>query len=265
LRYYIPDLDVRPRPAAGQGFARLFSPRSVSEKTPSFGEKLGGHPDGLPSGAWPRCNDCGGGMTLIGQFNHHTERLNLGREGRRLFVFTCENDPGMCASWETDSGANACIVLEPEALSAAPATTQTSAPVLNEAVIAGWCECDDEIDEALRNSFFDDSAFFGTPEQPGLSNSIVDAVPLATKFGSVPRWLQGTEEGPVDHEFLGQIDCQMRFLSTPSHVEPWMSRGTDGEVAYWAEGPNFGDGGMAYLFADRRCDPPRIKMFWQCL
>src|SRR5450830_1027219 len=79
-------------------------------------DKFGGLPWGLPPQSWPTCVECGASQSLLAQFVHHPVRLDLGREGRLLSVFQCNADPGMCASWERNSGANACLITEPEDL-----------------------------------------------------------------------------------------------------------------------------------------------------
>jgi hypothetical protein len=250
MRYFVPRLSP-----SGQG------------RRNGFKEKLGGRPEGLPPSLWPACAECGGPMSLIGQFEHHGERLDLGREERRLFVFMCDNDPGTCATWEANSGANACLVVEPEQAGTEAAEAPRPAPVWNEAIIVGWTERDDGIDESLRPRFFSDSDYYGSTDRPGIDHEVAERVPMATKFGSVPLWLQSSEEGPADHDFIGQIDCQMPFEEEPDRIEPWMSAGDGSPESplYWASGPDFGDCGIAYLFADRRLDPPVIRMFWQCL
>lgn len=244
MRYFVPDIDVRDDPSA---------PAEAVEK-------LGGLAEGLPATRRPVCSQCGGAMTLIAQFEHHSERLPLGRAGRRLYILMCENDPGMCASWELDSGANACLVVEPEDVDESSPVDPGGAPVFAEAIITGWLERDDGIDEALRDGFFSEAVYYG----PELSVELVEQVPMETKLGSVPMWIQGAEEGPKGWHFLGQIDWLLRFRRAPRRIESWMSTAEDPDVAYWGPGPNFGDAGMAYLFADRRRDPPAVGMFWQC-
>ena len=248
MRYFVPDLDVRAIP-----------PGSTDGL-----EKLGGLPEGLPAERHPRCAQCGGAMTLIALFEHHPDRLPLGREGRRLYIFMCDVDPGACSSWEIDSGANACLVVEPEDVDPSSPGEVAGAPVLEEAVITGWTGCDDGVDEGLRAQFFSDDAYFGSGEDPGLPEDVIEQVAMETKLGGVPSWVQGAGEGPEDWDFLGQIDSQLRFRRPPRRIEPWMSPGADSEVAYWGPGPNLGDCGIAYLFADRRRDPPAVAMFWQC-
>ena len=51
--------------------------------------------------AWPTCRECDGAM----QFLAHLP-LDIGT----VAVFMCQNDPGMCDSWDADSGANRALL-----------------------------------------------------------------------------------------------------------------------------------------------------------
>ena len=62
---------------------------SIDEK--KLHNKIGGIPWGLPANKWPKCEECQKSQTLIAQFLHHPIVLNLGREGRCLYVFMCEH------------------------------------------------------------------------------------------------------------------------------------------------------------------------------
>lgn len=80
-----------------------------------YQEKLGGLPYGLPIEKWPICGECNIPLALLAEFVHHDERLNLGREGRVIFVFQCNNNR-ICETWNNQTGANSCFILEPEEL-----------------------------------------------------------------------------------------------------------------------------------------------------
>ena len=62
----------------------------------SSDEKFGGYPEGLPLDRWPACADCGEALSFLVQLDHHLPRLDLGGEGRRAYVFTCQWNPGDC-------------------------------------------------------------------------------------------------------------------------------------------------------------------------
>src|SRR5262249_14777262 len=100
MRYFVPDICV----------AAEAPPETTAQ------DKLGGAPFGLRQDKWPRCRECGKSQSLLAQLTHDPARLELGRTGRVLFVFQCNHDPGMCDTWDAHSGANACIVVEPEEL-----------------------------------------------------------------------------------------------------------------------------------------------------
>lgn len=75
-------------------------------------------------------------QTLLAQFVHNEERLNLGKSGRVLFNFQCNYEPGNCETWDANSGANSCFVLDhadltegPTALPAGDVTIETEARV----------------------------------------------------------------------------------------------------------------------------------------
>src|SRR5262249_12913455 len=151
---------------------------------------------------WPLCASCGGPQSLLAQLRHDRGRLDLGREGRVLFVFACNDDTGKCPTWDRNSGANSCFVLDAVEL----ADGLTLPPVshgfpqrrldrrLDEQVhpewrVTSWRERDDGIPESYPGSFgltqgppdgYDDTEYQG----------YWSAVPQATKLGSVPFWIQ---------------------------------------------------------------------------
>jgi hypothetical protein len=54
-------------------------------------DKLGGLPWGVTASRWPMCSDCGKPQSLLAQFVHDASRLDLGRQGRALFLFQCNH------------------------------------------------------------------------------------------------------------------------------------------------------------------------------
>lgn len=243
MRYFVPDLVISTENSAGMPI-----------------EHLGGVPIGLDAAAWPKCSECGGAQSLLAQFLHHHERLDLGRDGRNLLIFQCNHDPGMCATWESFSGANACLVIEPEDLS----ETETSCPLdqtpLENCVrISDWIQRDDGLTEEQCLKFQSDEDFFGLEEE------IIQEVTWSTRLGGVPRWLQSPSEAPSpDWYFLGQLDSSYSFLRAPRHPPAWVSADPENFEGrtHLAQGPNFG-GGIAYLFTQKESDVPRVVMFWQ--
>jgi hypothetical protein len=245
MHYFVPDL-------------RLAS-ELPTQSQPE--DKLGGLPWGLSSSLWPTCRECGKSQSLLAQFIHHPERLDLGRSGRVLSVFQCNHDPAMCSTWEGGSGANACFVTEPEDLEPALAILPDDSPVVErEARVVGWIERDDQIEEKSVPSFFSSAEFFDLPEPETAKPT------WSTRLGSVPRWIQSPDEAPDGLEFIGQLDSTYSFLSRPSSVdsgivedvERWEGR------SHYCEGPNLGDGGIAYLFIRKDQSTPMGWFFWQC-
>jgi hypothetical protein len=226
-------------------------------------DKLGGLPWGLRPEMWPICKECGKSQSLLAQFVHDSARLDLGRPGRMLNVFQCNHDPGMCATWEGGSGANACFVVEPEDL----APSLTAQPMDNpsielEAYVIDWESRDDGI------SSEEAAAFFPPEELP-------DAPPIrpthqpttSTRLGGVPFWIQHPDEAPKGGwRFFGQLDSTYSFLQAPAKAHPEVrpdSENWEGR-SHYAQGPNFGDGGIAYLFLRHEDPVPQGWFFWQC-
>ena len=244
---------------------RYFVPNiRISEELPYQSlpeDKLGGLPWGIAPKLWPICRECGKSQSLLAQFLHHPERLDLGRSGRVLSVFQCNHDPGMCATWEGGSGANACFVTEPEELLPGLATLPSDAPLIEpEARIVEWIERDDGITEVEASKFLS-SAFYG------MDKSEISKVSWSTRLGGVPCWVQGSDETPQGNwQFVGQLDSTYSFivpplLETPGVVED--ARHWEGR-SHYCEGPNFGAGGIAYLFIRLTSSKPEGWFFWQC-
>jgi hypothetical protein len=61
MRYFVPDIRMPDE----------LPPQCALE------DKLGGLPWGLDPAGWPRCRDCGKSMSLLAQYAHHPERLDL--------------------------------------------------------------------------------------------------------------------------------------------------------------------------------------------
>lgn len=246
MRYFVPDIRAETPEEAPGFFRKLFGtkPPSASSGPVSPTERLGGVPFGLPSDKWPTCKECGKSQSLLAQFNHDPERLDLGRAGRVLFVFQCSHDPGMCSNWKAFSGANACFVVEPESLTGAQTALPIDAPPIDpQALIAGWQDKDDGLAPEIAAKCFRDESLSEIDED------ILEKITPITRLGSVPAWVQSADEAPrPGWRFVGQLDSTYRFLSPPREQS----------------GPNFGDAGTAFLFLKEDTDPPEGCMFWQC-
>lgn len=246
MRYFIPDIRV---------------PAELPPET-SAEDKFGGLPWGLPPDAWPKCADCGGSLSLLAQLVHHPVRLDLGRAGRVLFAFQCNHDPGMCSTWEGGSGANACFVVEPESLGSALTALPEDGPLLeNELRVDQWIELDDGLSSDLFPAFFDEAKYFALPEE------ILASISTSTRLGGVPAWMQSPSEAPADGwTFIGQLDSTHSFITPPAGAVPWAPAGADKREGrtHVGQGPNFGDGGIAYLFLRSTAALPEGYFFWQC-
>jgi hypothetical protein len=202
-------------------------------------------------------------MALLAQLAHHPERLDLGRTGRVLYVFQCDDSGGECPTWERERGANAALVLEGAELVQGPTPPPEGAPRLAEARVLGW--------RALP---------------PG-----AQGVEAETRAGGAPHFLQGPEEAPpAPWRFVAQLGSLHRFegpvpradavgctvtrrvggeyvQEQPASPKPGAPAGglsVDGEGRWSCQAANFGDAGVGYVYV--RTDGPRPEacFFWQC-
>ena len=70
----------------------------------------------------------------------------------------------------------------------------------------------------------------------------------------------------TDWQFAGQLDSTHSFLRPPKLRHAWISEDCErfeGRT-HFGEGPNFGDGGIAYLFLRQAAGMPRGCLLWQC-
>lgn len=247
-------------------------------------DKFGGLPWGLPVERWPYCKACSKPQSLLAQLTHHPTRLDLGREGRVLFVFQCDHNPGGCPTWVGESGANACFVMESHELGTGLTDTPTFETTIEvEARVMEWVERDDGLTSDECGTFWSDEKL------AAMSDEARDRVYSGTKIGSVPSWLQSAEEGPKSPwSFIAQIDCCHQFDGAPPDAEQLgsvVTRQVDGKYVHeepfikkrgappWVsvrerswicDAANFGDMGRAYVFVSRDSEPPRGWFFWQC-
>lgn len=266
MRYFVPDFVLASRLAA----------QSMVE------DKIGGLPFGVDAFRWPRCAECGGVMSHIGQFRHDERRLDLGSVDRVLCAFQCEHDPGRCANWSPTSGANAVLVLDLDR-GAGRAEPPGDALVYPEIRVRSWSSHDDGIAESDVGIYFDDAGWIALAPE-GRSKPA-----WGTKLSGVPMWVASTVPSELpDGEFVLQLDSGNVVTGTGATPEetgwgrqtseegsitfdfPHANNATSARVwltqdeAGWSVlGPNFGNG-MAYVFLDRRSDPPVGTMLWQC-
>jgi len=227
-------------------------------------DKFGGLPWGLPNSRWPLCKDCGKPQSLLAQLGHDRDRLNLGRDGRVLFIFQCAHDPGLCATWDGHSGANACFVCEPEDLMEGTTSAPRDANLPDHEVrVVGWERRMDLVSADVVPAFFDERRMNALPD------AVRESVTFSTRAGGVPQWKQSPAEAPnrsAGWRFAAQLDSSYSFLRAPTVPVDWVSiddEGYEGRT-HIAQGPNFGDGGLAYVFLRDTGSLPEGFVFWQC-
>jgi len=221
-------------------------------------DKLGGLPWGLTPEQYPICEYCGKSQSLLAQFVHHPERLDLGKAGRTLLVFQCNHNPGQCPTWEGGAGANACLIFEGDELSDRLAEMPEDQPSLQpEARIMEWLVKEDGIAPENSAAFYADETLWDLPEK------MQETVYPDTKLGSVPQWIQSASEAPADGwKFMGQLSYAYTFLEEPTaqsgvYIYPLGQE-------WGCDGPNFGDGGIGYIFVRQGAGKPEGWFFWQC-
>ena len=169
-----------------------------------------------------------------------------------------------CEPWKAGSGANACVVVEPEDLTDAPALHPAQeGPVEREAFVHGWLTGDDLVTPELYPLFFGDEKV----RREQVPEEVEDSLVWATRLGSAPTWeLEESHEG---FQFLGQMYSELSFYRAPPEgleLRAWQTRREKMQPRTYAlEGPNFGDMEMAYLFCKNREDGgvPEVVFFWQ--
>ena len=223
MKYYVPKLEP----------ARTYNAQTELK------EKFGGVPFGVPTELYPFCKKCNNPMSLLVQFVHDSERLNLGREGRALMIFQCGNN-GICAVWDDDSGANACFVVEPETLTQRVEKLPDGKIELEkEYWVTGWEEFDDNVSAEDSAAFFDENKYSDFDEDE--FEQLIENVSDNTRLGGVPYWVQYPEIPAGNWKFVGQLDDLTGF--------------------------NFGDAGIGYIFIEEienDVQLPKGKFFWQC-
>ncbi|MDR6171398.1 hypothetical protein [Curtobacterium sp. SORGH_AS_0776] len=187
---------------------------------PFTASRIGGAP-AVPEGwEWPLCAHHDEPMQFTAQIEHRETLVS---------VFVCQFDPGTCASWEPDSGANAAFVFSLRGLhlAAGPVSPHgdpddpepASPPLLADAMLLRHVPVpmvhDDEDPDRV------------------LAAAAAEGVLVAGQYGGLPEWIQD-DETPAGTEFVASI-------------EPGLL------------GFDFGDAGRAYVFSDGA----RASVLWQ--
>lgn len=230
-------------------------------------DKLGGLPFGLPAIEWPSCRVCGRPQGYIAQF-HASDHLQLGQEGRALFLFQCP-DGALCGSWDASTGANCALLVDEDQLTARSTDAPEDTPTEPEAIIVGWEPAEpgrgtylggeptygpNHNDRGERGRFLlqlkDHVTFKGpapTPDQTGAQHLHYWGGPYGLDNVRVEE-----SPNPRQHFGPGQADVPGRPFQISIHE--------NGEWGFGFEGGGFG-GGNAYVFMDDEND--RAFYFWE--
>jgi hypothetical protein len=170
-------------------------------------DKFGGLPWGLPQERWPLCSKCGKPTTLLAQLCHHPVRLNLGKEGRVLFVFQCNHDHSICNFDELEPvPKNTAFILEESelmtGLTEPPAFVEAEAEVR----VIEWMEAEEQIAEEDHPKFFDPEEY----EEMDIDD--ITQVEPGPKLGGLPFWWHFAWSVPEGFQFAGQLSDSYQFI-----------------------------------------------------
>lgn len=221
--------------------------------------RFGGLPIGLAANKWPRCKECGVKMTFLFQMKHHLERLNLGREGRVLYLFQCETENN-CSTWDAEAGCNSVIIVEPEEWDDTPITDvpQDETRMIPAIAVASW--------ESREQREKED---------------------VWTHVGGNPIWIQGEEDLGTGYQFAAQLDFSLRVVVSDLSELPieetvehdgirsyrlkvgrddyvWISASSSTPNTYNCMFANFGDSGSGYVFVNPAEERATGRFIWQC-
>ncbi|WP_338845073.1 hypothetical protein V8J88_15375 [Massilia sp. W12] len=194
-----------------------------AEQTVTAQTVFGGRPSAAASSfVWPQCSSCEGNMQFLGQIRSSPEEL--------LLLFMCQNEPGGCAEWDADEGANRVLAVSPDDLQL------ITPPEEGETVLA--LRYGAQLVEADL-AHYDQARMAWAAEHAALPREVLG------QLGGQPLWLQGDATPQCD-----ACEQPMQFVAQ-------LEQGPDPDVEM-----NFG-GGCAYVFRCA-CQKGGAKMLWQC-
>ena len=208
---------------------------------------FGGLPP-IPAGLafdWPHCSHCEGPLQYLGRVPHPVD------SSKRLLIFQCANDPGMCDEWEPEAGGNKVLVV------AAAADAQfAQPPSKGESIFhRAW--------RAIRRYGQPPSAYVTTLETAWSGHSEICA---ADSYGdAVAKFDQPDDQR---RQVLGQLGGRPDWIQEdetpvcpacgqPMVLAAQLEEGPDPETAM-----NFG-GGWAYVFTCP-CPADEARFLSQC-
>ncbi|MFG2212621.1 DUF1963 domain-containing protein [Streptomyces sp. NPDC048638] len=195
--------------------------------------RTGGVPLAPAGTPWPCCTSCNGPMQFLAQVV--LDDLGKGMEDRGVLVlFACQNDLGMCADWEPDSGGNQALLFPTDGLEPLPLPeggADEALLLLGSVRAVGLVHVDEpDYDQA-------GGEWAAGNDRPASS--------VLGQLGGSPAWIQGDETPSC-------ASC-----TTPMPLIVQLEEGPDHSTAM-----NFGGCGGAYAFACEPCG--RAKFLWQC-
>lgn len=237
-----------------------------------YEDKLGGLPFGLPLTRWPACAVCGRLQNYLGQFGH-SDKINLRRQGRVLFLFQCSNG-SLCGDWDHRSGANAAVLLDDMRMTGSATAAPTGVEVEPEGIIIGWEAVEPDFATSYAGpspSYVDGYADLYQPK-PGErflmqlvgSMDFNAPAPSPAQTGAQHLHYWGGKYG-LDNVRLEEPPCQRQHYGFWSRgqadVPGRPSQILISETGEWSvEWANLG-GGTAYIFFDD--DKDAAVYFWQ--
>lgn len=202
-------------------------------------DKFGGYPWGLPQEKWPICESCENPITFFAQFQHHPNRLNLGKENRILFIFSCQNPE--CETWDIDYGTNAVVILDEQELTHGltkppeipqPQQFDPFFELLPEARVLEWKVNEELLPDDERWKCFDKE------EWSKHGWDLLDQIANVTKLGGAPSWLEGPESPGFPYQFAGQFEGYLTLRGPINH--PNAIRKTQ-NITYQKDGHTYHD------------------------
>jgi hypothetical protein len=226
--------------------------------------KFGGAPFGFPSERWPRCARCGELREFVTQWAHEPPMVDLGQDGRGLFLFSCLNL--LCLDYGAAKSCEA-FLLAREEIGATPTPrpepSGADQSVWAEFLSLGWEEAQDGIAPEQASAFYDDAAYMALPDEA--TQPFGFDLAWRTKAGGFPYWtghgvqLDARSTPIPPFEFLLQFSSLVltREDASDGHAEPDAQ-----DPRYPVMFANFGSDGVGFVFIDRTREPPSVAWFW---
>lgn len=208
MRYFVPELML----------GDLLPPQTTIQ------DKYGGLPWGLPQDKWPLCKECGNPLSHLATLLHDAERLDLGKEGRTVLIFQCNNPVTRCDKKTPEQGANAVIFQNADEVgSGVTSTPEPGALSEIEARVLCWTAREDLVTPAQAVYFYDRAMFLEFwEEQYQLSKEtaekLEESIYEGHKVGSVPApaWAGGVDAvSASSYRFVAQLDNRFEFSGPP--------------------------------------------------